>query len=402
MVKKSNFSILLVDDEPFDLELLIGALSNLGYQQIETASNGSIALDKLSTADTPYDIIICDLNMPEMDGLEFMRHANNRNFHGGMILLSGEDKRMLETVLSLSKAYQLNVLGALEKPLNRAELKRLLDDFRPIFKQVTQLEPQKSISEAELRSGLTDSADNQLRLLYQPRVHVRSGKITEVETLARWWNIERGDLGADTFIPLAEATGLIDDLSNEVYRRGMVQAAEWEKEGRNIRIAINFSVNSFSNPKFCNFLVETAAKYSVQPQKILLEISQIQAMMIPVDCLEALMGMRLKRFGLSNDDFGTSNSSLAHLKNIPFTELKVDSAFVRGATQDASALAILETSISLAKKLNMDIVAEGVETKEDWDLVESLGVDYIQGLYCAQPMCSEDLKKFLDNWTGPH
>ncbi len=82
--------------------------------------------------------------------------------------------------------------------------------------------------------------------------------------------------------------------------------------------------------------------------------------------------------------------------------MKIDSAFVRGAAQDASALAILETSISLAKKLDMEIVAEGVETREEWDLLESLDVDYVQGYYCAKPMCNEDLVVFLDKWTGPH
>jgi EAL domain-containing protein (putative c-di-GMP-specific phosphodiesterase class I) len=110
---------------------------------------------------------------------------------------------------------------------------------------------------------------------------------------------------------------LIDELTNEIYRRGIMQASEWADEGRNIRTAINFSVNSFSKPDFCDFLVNTAAKYNVSPKHILLEITETQAMMIPIDCLEALMGMRLKRFGLSIDDFGTGNSSLEQLKNIP-------------------------------------------------------------------------------------
>ena len=112
--------------------------------------------------------------------------------------------------------------------------------------------------------------------------------------------------------------------------------------------------------------------------------------------------MRLNRFGLSIDDFGTGNSSLAQLKNIPFTELKVDRAFVTGAATNESALAILEASISLARKLEMVVVAEGVETRQDWDLVADLGVDFVQGFYCARPMSNSDLMTFMDNWTGPH
>jgi len=140
----------------------------------------------------------------------------------------------------------------------------------------------------------------------------------------------------------------------------------------------------------------------VTTDQIVLEVTETQAMTIAVDCLEALIKMRLKRFALSIDDFGTGSSSLAQLKNIPFTELKIDRAFVNGAAHDTSALAILETSISLAKKLGMEIVAEGAETREDWDLVEKLGCDYVQGFYCAKPMPNEELIEFMDNWTGPH
>jgi len=111
------------------------------------------------------------------------------------------------------------------------------------------------------------------------------------------------------------------------------------------------------------------------------------------------MKMRLKRFGLYIDDFGTGNSSLAQLRNIPFTEMKIDGAFVHGAVTDPSARAILEASIGLARKLEIDIVAEGVETIKEWDLVKSLGCDYAQGFYCAHPMRSEELPEYIENWT---
>ncbi len=114
------------------------------------------------------------------------------------------------------------------------------------------------------------------------------------------------------------------------------------------------------------------------------------------------MGLRLKRFGLSIDDFGTGNSSMAQLKRIPFTELKIDRAFVNGAATNACANAILRSSIDLAKRLDMNIVAEGVETREDWDLVEELGCDYVQGFYCAKPMPNDELMETIANWDGPH
>ncbi len=395
-------SILLVDDDPFVLSVTAKALSNLGHEKIETASNGNAALGKLITCEKPFDIIICDLNMPEMDGAEFMRHAGDTDFNGGVILLSGEDKRMLETTMGLAKLHKLNVLGALNKPLVPEVLDQLVNKFEPASREMGQYLPPKSISEADLRNGIKGSSENQLMLVYQPMIHVGSGQIVAVETLARWWNEKRGVLGPGTFIPLAESSKLIDPLTNLIYKKAMMQASEWEEQGRKLKMAINFSVNSFSDPAFCSFLVETAANYGVNTQQIVLEITETQAMTIEVDCLEALIGMRLKGYSLSIDDFGTGNSSLTQLKNIPFTELKIDRSFVTGASKDLGSQAILESSVKLAKKLNMEIVAEGIETNEDWELVQELGVDYVQGFYWAKPMRNEELLEFLDSWKGPN
>jgi len=399
---KSDLSILVVDDEPYILGMAVHILNQLGHEQIETASNGNSALSKLTANDAPFDIIICDLNMPEMDGLEFMRSANDSGFEGGMILLSGENKRTLETALSLVKSHNVNLLGGLVKPIKHDALEGLLEGFEPKTNEIRSYTPQKPITEEDLVDGIRGSSINEVNLVFQPKISVKTGEITGVETLARWWSAERGVLGPDTFIPLAEATGLIDALTNKIYLKAIIQASEWAKQGRNLKTAVNISVNSFSKPEFCNFLVETVQSHGVNSSRIILEVTETQAMTVEIDCLEALMRLRLKRFGLSIDDFGTGSSSLAQLKNIPFTEMKIDRAFVNGAAHDDGALAILETSVNLAKKLDMEIVAEGAETREDWDLVEQLGCDYVQGFYCARPMPNDNLIEFMDNWTGPH
>ena len=399
---KDTLSILLVDDDPILVAVATDVLNRLGYTQIKTANDGHAALELMAASEAQFDIIICDLNMPGMDGLELMRHVDNNKFDGGIILLSGEDKRILETAMNLARSRKLNVLGALEKPIRPDVLDNFLSSFDSSTSSRPHFSSQNPITEEELRDGILGSSDNKLLLVFQPKVDVKTGKIIGVETLARWWNAERNVLGPGAFIPLAEASGLIDELTNVIYQKAIIQAAEWKQQGRKLKISINFSVNSFSKPEFCDYLVETAEKYGVAPEQIILEITETQAMAIATDCLEALMRMRLKRFGLSIDDFGTGNSSMAQLKVIPFTELKIDRAFVNGAANDASSLAILETSIDLALKLGMETVAEGAETREDWDLVERLGCDCVQGFYCARPMSNEDLIKFMDNWTGPH
>lgn len=114
-----------------------------------------------------------------------------------------------------------------------------------------------------------------------------------------------------------------------------------------------------------------------------------------------MMQMRMKNFGLSIDNFSTGNASMDQLQDIPFTELKIDGTIVRGANTDAEAMAVLESSIKFGRNLEMEIVAQGIETQADWDLVEALGVDYIQGFFCAKPMPNDELLRFLDTWRPP-
>ncbi len=394
-------SILLIDDDPFYAQLAVEVLGNLGFNEVAVANDGTAGLDRLKNAEQGFDVVICDLNMPQMNGVEFIRHASKTKFGGGIILLSGENKRMLETAYGVAKTHDANILGAMSKPINPEDLREAMGRLQPSEKK-RSFTPQEPITETQLRDGIEGSENDDVQLVYQPKIDVRSGKIVGVETLARWWNKERGILGPGAFIPLAEQSNLIDDLTNRIYRKAVQQASEWQQEGIDLRAAINFSVNSFSSQSFCDFLVSTVQDCNIDPSSLCLEITETQAMTIAVNCLESIIGMRLNRFGLSIDDFGTGNSSLAQLKNIPFTELKVDRAFVTGANSNEGALAILEASISLARKLEMVVVAEGVETREDWDLVEELGVDYVQGFYCARPMSNDDLMGFMDKWSGPH
>ena len=395
----SSLKILVVDDEAFVLKLTVRILAKLGLDDVVTASNGLVALDEIDNAALPFDVIICDLNMPEMDGIAFMRHAADKDVSAGMILLSGEDERMLETAKDLAAAHNLNILGVIPKPLKPDALSNLLNTFQPATAAKQNNWHQEGISETELINGM-DS--DQLLLVYQPKVNIATGEVTGVETLARWMHPERGLLGPGAFIPLAEQTGHIDALTCAIYKKAMQQAGDWLAQGITMKVSVNISVNSFTLPDFTDFLIETAQNEGMDLANVVLEVTETQVMDNALGILETLMRLRMKRFALSIDDFGTGNASMEQLKRIPFSELKIDRAFVYGAAQNAGARAILESSVTLAKSLKMDIVAEGAENREDWDLLASLGVHTVQGFYCAKPMKNEDLLAFLDTWTGPH
>jgi EAL domain-containing protein (putative c-di-GMP-specific phosphodiesterase class I)/ActR/RegA family two-component response regulator len=386
-----NIYIMIVDDEPSILALASRYLEKMGFSNITTCQSGQFALEKYREDTISFDIIISDLNMPEMNGVELLRHLSEENYCGGIILLSGEDERILEVAQDLAKARNLNVLGYISKPFERESLELLLSQYSPQTPK-TSTPVLDEISEEELRAGMNG---DELLIAFQAKKSLATGKVTGVEALARWNHSERGLLPPYTFIPLAERCQLIDELTYSVYRKTLSQISIWLEKGIVLEVSINISVNSFTRDGFVDFLIQTAEQYNVNPDLIIFEITESQIMENTLECLEKLIQLRMNKFRLSIDDFGTGHSNMTQLKNAPFTELKIDRAFVNGGCVDPTARTILESSVNLAKKLDIYIVAEGVETKEELTMVEALGCDQIQGFYIAKPMLANEFEKFI-------
>ena len=386
-----DIHIMIVDDEPSILVLTRRHLEKMGYSNITPCQSGQLALRIYQENTNSLDIIICDLNMPEMNGVEFLRHLSEGGYRGGIVLLSGEDKRILEVAKELARARDLNVLGYISKPFKRESLELLLSQYSP---QSPNLSAPllDEISEGELRAGIDG---NDLIMAFQAKTKLDTGKVIGVEALARWNHSVRGLLPPYTFIPLAERCQLIDELTYKIYRKTLSQMRTWLEKDIFLEVSINISVNSFTRDGFVDFLIQTADEYNVNPDMIIFEITESQIMENSLECLEKIMQLRMKNFGLSIDDFGTGHSSMSQLKNVPFTELKIDRAFVNGACEEPTARTILESSVDLAKKLNMYTVAEGVETEAELTLVKELGCDQMQGFYIAKPMLASEFEQFI-------
>ena len=396
-----HLKILVVDDDEFILNLIRITLNSIGYAQVETVNNGYDAIRMLASTNE-YDIVICDLCMPQLDGVEFIRKANAGGYEGGLIVLSGENDRVLCSAVNLANKYKLNILGALGKPVEKNLLENMISKYEKKVKVSSSSNGfSDAITKKELEDGIAAGDDGPIEMFYQPKINIRTGAIAGVEALARWRHQDRGLLAPYAFIPLAESLGLIDDLTRVVFRKAVRQTMIWHREGSRLVTAINFSVNSFADPTLADYIFDVMDEFGAVPELINIEVTETEAMNSEVDCLESLIRLRLHHFELSIDDFGTGNSSLSQLRRIPFTELKIDREFVNGAANNTEAIAMLESSINLAKKLGMDVVAEGAETREDWDLVERLGCDFVQGYYCAKPMDIENFYRFLLDWDGP-
>ncbi len=386
--------ILVIDDEPFMLKLLTRQLANLGHADVLTHQRALDALVTLAGPANPVDVVICDLQMPEMDGVEFVRHLARLNFRGGLVLLSGRGRHILHGSQQLALAHRLRVLGTLEKPVHPERLGQLL--ARPLPSSAMQpcAAPKHYAPEEVLRAIRED----ELFTVYQPQVEIASGALVGVETLVRWQHPEDGVVFPDAFIPIAEEQGCIDDLTRLVLGKALRQGVRWQDEGLQLKIAINISMDNLTHLKLPDCLERMAAEQGLPLERLELEITESRLMRDPLMVLDILTRLRLKRVGLSIDDFGTGHSTLAQLRNLPFTQLKVDRSFIQGAHCDADNSAIVEASLAIARQLGIRSVAEGVEELDDWHYLQRSGCDLAQGYFIAPPMAAEQLPAWLLDW----
>jgi EAL domain-containing protein (putative c-di-GMP-specific phosphodiesterase class I) len=272
----------------------------------------------------------------------------------------------------------------------------LLDCWKPLSAGAAA-RPALSFTGADIH---TAHRERQWVLHYQPKVDLKTGALTGMEALVRWDHPQHGLVYPDSFIGTAEDCGAIDALTEWVLEEAMKQLARLRGQGLEIQMAVNVSMENLGSPDFARRVSTLARNACASPQDVTLEITESRLMSPSSTPLESLVRLRLQRFGLSIDDFGTGHSSLAQLRDVPFTELKVDRGFVQGARHNQITRPILEGSIGIAKRLGMKSVAEGVETEDDWRLMREIDCDLAQGYFIARPMASDRIEEWLELWQA--
>ncbi len=373
--------IYLIDDEPFALRLVAHQLRRLGFDDVQVQQHPRDALAFLEAEHGSIEMVLLDLQMPDIDGIEFVRHLARLGYAGALILISGEDERIVQTARRLAEAHRLDVRGALHKPVTPESLKALFGATAPTAAAVRA--PAKRYDAERLAQAI---ANGELTNVYQPKVQLSSGEITGVETLVRWQHPDDGLVFPDQFIELAEENGLIDALTRCVLSQALRDAHAWMREGYPMHVAVNISMQSLTSLDFPDFVAQAVAAAGVPAHLLVLEVTESRLMNDVLAALDVVTRIRLKHIGLSIDDFGTGHSSLAQLRDMPFDELKVDRRFVHGAVRDSVSRAILEASLGMARQLGMRSVAEGVEDLDDWTLLREVGCDLAQGYFVGRPM----------------
>lgn len=387
--------VMLVDDEEIIVDLARELLADLPIE-LTTAMSGQEVLGRI-TEGRRVDLLLCDLNMPDMDGIELIRHLAMQNFQGAIALISAEDKGILDTAGRLAAAHRLRVVGVLSKPLKRAAVQALLDQLDLRQPTLKAQEVSTDIEPEELAHAISTG---QMTGYYQPKVSIAQRTITGLECLARWQHPQRGLIYPGDFVPLAEANGLIPALTQAMFRVAFNQVAEWSRQGLFLTVSVNVCITDLADVSFPDMLQNLSRETGVPLSQIVIEVTESQILDRLYLTLDTLARLRLKGVGLAIDDFGTGFASLEQLSQIPFTQLKVDRQFVCGASGNDKLRAILETSLDLGARLGLSTVAEGVETAEDLDLLRRLGCQEVQGYFIARPMPAARVPAWSAQWQA--
>ncbi|MBD2593132.1 EAL domain-containing response regulator [Nostoc spongiaeforme FACHB-130] len=398
--------ILVIEDEESVRENLLDLLEAEDFQTI-AAANGKTGVD-LAFAEVP-DLILCDMMMPEVDGYGVLTALRQDPLTATIpfIFLTAKSAKS-----DFRQGMDMGADDYLTKPFTRAELlsaimnrlerqatlKKYLSHPKNITKTIS---PKIQLLEMNLQQVVQKQKFQEFEVYYQPIVDIASGQIIAAESLLRWQSPELGLVTPTEFIPIAESTGLIVPIDQWVLQNVCKQIKVWHDVGiAYLKISVNLSVMEFNHPDLLKKITDFLQINHLEPQYLEIELTES---MIMQDINSAIATMnKLQALGLkiAIDDFGTGYSSLIYLKNLPINTLKIDRYFIHNVAVDRQKSAITKALIEMAHNLNMQVVAEGVETEEELHFLRDAHCDYMQGFLFSRPLPAPEFENFL--WSNRH
>lgn len=381
--------VLVVDDSDVQRAYTIDVLRKIGVTRITEANDGYVALARLHTLSPMPSVIVVDLEMPMMDGIELIHHIAGLDSQPALIVASGRESMMLDSVQAMIHAMGLPMLGALPKPVTEAGLAGLLAGLENLFPATPAVPGPKAVQVdiADLRNAL---ASDHIVPFFQPKSSLHLHRVQGAEALARWVVPGQPPIPPASFIELAEREGLMPDLTLTILDKVLVRLNTWNASGRHLSVAINLSPTSLGDKLLADAIIQRTEAAQIDSHQIVFEVTE-SAMMQESAALRTLLRLRLRGFGLAIDDYGTGFSSMQQLSQVPFSELKIDRSLVDGAHRRPHLRTILESAIEMGHRLGMTTVAEGVETREDWALLRDLGCNLCQGYLVSRPVPGDEL-----------
>ncbi|MDN5482900.1 MAG: EAL domain-containing response regulator [Pseudomonas sp.] len=399
-----SLNVLILEDNPFQLMALHQMLNANGVFNVRAAETVETARQSLDSKG-PVDIAICDLYLEQGDGLELIRELAERRLAQVLILLSNAEPDVLEGVANMACQLGLKVLACLPKPASAKLIGQLLSDcqvhFRPgppvlSWERVRQL---LGLSEREQLPPSADVSQATIaacgRVWYQPIVS-QAGVLQGVEALARWQLPDGELLLPDEFLPVLEFAGMEEAFTWHVLEQALGLANQVMGEsGQVLPVAVNIPGRMLEREHFPQVLQGLLQLHGVPAHSLTLELVETSTLKTDSAHVTGLLRLRMLGCQLSIGDFGMGGTSLQHLLELPFTELKIPPAFACGMANDDRKAAVVAGAMSMAARLDVAVVVTGVETAADYHAVGELGAAWLQGCFIARPMEAETLKQWI-------
>lgn len=387
-------SILIVEDHPFQHLYLQNLFSELGDFDLACAKDGEEALDCLKQRD--FDLVLTDLLMPGMDGVQFIQGLAAQRSRPALAIMSAASRRMLMGASLVASNLQVKVIGLISKPVNAAALRCLIDQLQALRQSV----PAASHPGID-RQSICNALDNgELQAWFQPKKALNNGRIVAAEALVRWNHPEHGTLLPGVFLPALIAFGLEEPLLWCVLKQAIAAQATWREQGYDIPVSVNLPTHLLNSHDLPDRILAFVLAHQGLPARICFELMECS---VPDDISNFYAGacrLRIKGFGLSQDDFGKGYSSYMNLVSAPFTELKIDRALVQGCNANAELAQALTSIVSLGRQLGLTVVAEGVETAQELALLRKIDCTQVQGFLISHAVSADQFQHLLTH-DGP-
>ena len=384
----SGARLAIVDDEQGICNVIGRVAEECGFDVFKTTSPSRFLFQ---AREMSFDVIVLDLHMPGLDGIDILRELSALSSQAQIVLASGMDGQVMDSAIRLGRERRLEMVGTIHKPIRIQDLRRLLRDLVPKQSFAEPAIAAPGVTGAELMQAISR---DELVLHYQPQLDLATNRIVGVEALIRWQHPALGLLPPLAFLPLAESTGLIVPVTNWLYDQAIAQCGDWFKQGMRLRLSLNLSPKLPFDYDMAEHIAAVCDRYRFQPDLVTLELSETTAMDDPIRLRDALTRLRIKGFNLSVDDFGTAYSSLVELQRLPFTELKIDKSLVTTMLKSKARLMVVETIVSIAHNMHMNAMAEGIETADVLEALIGRRCDLAQGYFISHPVPADQIPDF--------
>lgn len=392
-MSKFSLRIFILDSNHSRRSIIVSTLKQIGCQEVLSAGDGNKGLALLKQAGG-VDILLLDPYMTTMDGLDFLHDVALASNVKALIFMGELAADVKRTLRQLSSQMGMQVLGELGNPLVLQTLKQQLHHFMSNQFLASPLPPMEQHPTRQAVN--TALLEEQFDAYFQPTFDLRSGCVKNVEVLARWNHPTMGLIPPSTFLPVLEHMGLMDELWATMLYQGLNLQRKAQARGHSFNLAFNVEGPQLTHRSFSAKIKALLIDNNANGSDLTFEVTERNALDLTASMLENLVRLRMLGCQLAIDDFGSGYSSLMRLCHMPFTEIKLDKAFLRNVENDQCSQAAIASTLTLGANLGISVVFEGVETEVQRETLIALGGKFGQGHLCAHPMPAAKLLLWLE------